>query len=377
MKYSRLRAIAWKESLHLLRDWRSLWLGIAIPLFQLFMFGYALSLDVNHVPLVVWDQSRTPESRDLLADFYGSRYFSIAGTFDNYRDLEREIDDRTALIALVIPSDFARRIEYGRTTSVQVILDGSDTNTAGIAFGYATAIVSGYSSQIQLEKIQRLGAQLTTGSVDLVPDVWFNHNLESKDFIVPGLIVTIMMFIGTLLISLTVAREWENGTMEQLISSPLTRGEIIIGKMIPYFALGMLDMAMCVVVGTDLFGVPFRGSYFLLFALASFFLIGTLGIGIWVSAVTKNQLVANQLAMMLAFLPSFLLSGFVYPISNMPKVIQFMTYFIPARYFIVILRGLYLKGIGLHTLAAPAALLTGFAVFAVALPLRAFKKRLT
>lgn len=372
----RIWAVTRKEALHILRDPRSLGMGIAIPMLLLVLFGYALTLDVDDVPLVVWDQSGTQTSRELVSRFQGSRYFSLRGYLHGYTELERSVDTGQALAALVIPRDFAAAIASGRAAPVQLIVDGSDSNTATIAMGYAEVVAQTYSQDVALAEIRRSGGQNLPAPVDLVPRVWFNADMASKNYIIPGLIAVIMMVIAALLTSLTVAREWERGTMEQLISTPVKGRELILGKLLPYFMIGMLDVLLAVLMGEFLFQVPLRGSVALLFGMAAIFLAGALSLGMVISIATKSQLLASQLAMVLTFLPSFLLSGFMYAISNMPEPIRIVTYLIPARYFVALLKGIYLKGVGLQILALEAGLLTIFGVLMVALAGVKFKKRL-
>jgi ABC-2 type transport system permease protein len=376
MSPRRLWAIARKEFLHVVRDPRSLAMAIAMPLLLMLLYGYALSLDVDNVPTVVWDQSDTPASRDFLSYFNGSRYFSIRAYVRNYREVEEAIDTRQALVALIIPRDFEGRLESGREASVQLIADGSDSNTATLAMGYADVVVLTYAQGVAIRLVERAGMRPPPPPLDFRPRVWFNAEMESRNYIIPGLIAVIMMVIAALLTSLTVAREWERGTMEQLISTPVKGPELIFGKLLPYFAIGMFDVLLVVLLGEFLFRVPLRGNPALLFGMAAIFLAGTLALGILVSVVTKNQLLANQLAMVLTFVPSFLLSGFVFAISNMPEVIQWITYAIPARYFISLLKSIYLKGVGLEILAGEAVLLTVYSVVMVLLANLAFKKKL-
>jgi ABC-2 type transport system permease protein len=377
MKPHRIKAVAKKEFLHIIRDPRSLGMGIVIPMILLFLFGYALTLDVDRVPLIVWDQSGTPASRELTSRFSGSRYFSLRAHTDNYREIERAIDTREALIALIIPTDFARRVAAGKGTSVQAILDGSDPNTATFALGYAETIVSGFSRDIVLRQMRlRSGNEPRLARLDVRPRVWFNTDMVSKNYIFPGLIAVIMMIIAALLTSLTVAREWETGTMEQLISTPLTGGELILGKLIPYFTIGILDLILSVLVGEFIFDIPLRGSLPLLFGLSMVFLVGALSLGILISIVTKSQLVASQLALVATMLPAFLLSGFIFPIDTMPAPIRAITHIITARYFVTILRGIYLKDVGLGVMAGEVALLAVFAVIVIALSVRKFRKRI-
>jgi ABC-2 type transport system permease protein len=376
MKLQRIKAVAKKEFLHVFRDPRSLGLGIAIPMLLLFLFGYALTLDVDKVPLIVWDQSATHASRDLISRFSGSRYFSLKRYTDNYRDIERAIDRRDALIALVIPTDFARRIETGEKARIQAILDGSDSNTATIALGYAESVALSYSREVMLEQTRRQGVVSSVGQLDIRPRLWFNADMISRNYIFPGLIAVIMMVIAALLTSLTVAREWETGTMEQLISTPLKGPELIIGKLIPYFTIGIIDLVLAVLVGQFVFDVPLHGSLILLFGMSLVFLTGALSLGILISVVTKNQRMASQLALVSTMLPAFLLSGFIFPIDNMPLVIRGVTHIIVARYFVTILRGIYLKDVGLDILAGEAGFLAVFSIVVLALAMKKFRKKI-
>ena len=377
MNARRVAAVTRKEFLHVLRDPRSLGMAIAIPMLMLLLFGYALTLDVDKVPMIVWDQSGTPESRDLVRRFAGSPYFSVKGAVDNGRDLDRAIDAGETMMALVVPYDFARQLAVGTAAPVQLNVAGMDSNTASIAIGYADVVAEIYSQERMLDAIRRAGGPELPTPIDVRARVWFNSDLESKNYIVPGLIAVIMMVIAAMLTSLTFAGEWERGTMEQLISTPVQGSELILGKLIPYFAIGLLDMVLAVVLGQFLFHVPLRGNLALLFGIASIFLAGVLAMGMAISIITKSQLLASQLAMTFTFLPSFLLSGFIFSILNMPKPIQWITYLVPARYFITILKGIYLKGVGLEILAADAALLVAFGAVIVVVANRKFKKKLT
>jgi len=376
MNLIRLGAMARKEFIHVLRDPRSLGMAIAMPVFLLLLYGYALTLDVDNVPMVVWDQSETPASREFISRFAGSRYFSVRGYVRNYREMVHAIDAGEVLTALTVPREFAGLLKSGRPTSVQLIVDGSDSNTATLAVSYAEAVVATYTREISMEEIRRLGGPTFNLPLEARPRVWYNADLESRNFIIPGLIAVIMMVIAALLTSLTVAREWERGTMEQLISTPVKGRELILGKLIPYLAIGQVDVLLAVLLGQFLFRVPLRGSVLLLFAMAMVFLVGTMSLGIVISIAAKNQLLANQMAMVLTYVPSFLLSGFVFPISNMPKIVQVVTYLVPARFFIAILKGIYLKGVGLEILTVEAVLLTVFALGMVALANGLFKKKL-
>ena len=372
----RLAAVARKEFIHVVRDPRALGIAIVLPMIMLMIFGYALTLDLDRVPLAVWDQSRTPQSRELVRRFEGSRYFSVAARPGNYQEAEAAIEHGRVLMALVVPVDFGKQVASERPTQVQVLADGSDANTTTLALGYAETIVRTYSQEILLQKFQRLTGRAPALPLELRPRAWFNTDMESKVFIVPGLIAVIMMLITALLTSLTVAREWETGTMEQLISTPVRSSELILGKLAPYFVIGMVDMLLSVLAGRFLFDVPIRGSLLLLFTVSAIYLVGALSLGILISTKAKTQLLASQAAFVATFLPAFLLSGFMFDIGNMPKALQVVTYFIPARYFVTILRSLYLKGAGLAQLWPECLLMVAFGALMLLLAIHSFEKRL-
>ncbi|MFH0786553.1 MAG: ABC transporter permease [Pseudomonadota bacterium] len=376
MRLPRIWAMARKEFIHIFRDPRSLGMGIAIPMIMLILFGYALTLDVDKVPLVIWDQNRSQASREFISHFLGSRYFSLQGYVDRYQEVEKAIDSRRAIVSLIIPPDFAGRLSAGRKTNVQLIVDGSDSNTATIASGYAEVITAAFSQNIILKEFKKMGGGSIIIPIELRPRVWFNADMESRNYIIPGLIAVIMMVIAALLTSLTVAKEWEQGTMEQLISTPVKATELIIGKLIPYFVVGLFDVLLAVLMGEFLFQVPLRGSVALIFAQAAIFLIGTLSLGMLISIVTKNQLLASQLAMVATFLPAFLLSGFAYPIRSMPMVLQWITYLVPAKYFVILLKGIYLKGVGPRVLFVEGIFLAVFGAIMFGLANKKFKKKL-
>jgi ABC-2 type transport system permease protein len=371
MKFVRLKAIALKEFLQIIRDPRSLALAVSIPVLLLVLFGYALTLDVDRITTVVYDLDRTPRSRDLVNRFLSSQYFQLQAAAQSYARLQEMLDTGQALMGLVIPANFSRDLEMGRDTTIQVLMDGTDANTATIALGYANAITLLYSQDLMKEKMTRLGVGKISPPIEPRIRIWFNPDLESKNFIVPGLIAIIMSILAAILTSGTIAREWERGSMEQLISTPIRKGELILGKLIPYFVIGMIDLVLSVLMGRYLFGVPLRGSGFLLFSLASLFLLGAICQGVLVSIVTRNQLLSSQISIILSYLPTFILSGFIYPIHNMPQFIQFITYVVPGRYVVTILKGIYSKGIGLEILWIEALLL---AVYAGGMTLWAHKR---
>ena len=376
MNFYRILAITRKEFIHILRDPRSLGMAIAMPILLIFLFGSSLSLDVDNVPLVVWDQNGTADSREFVGRFTASRYFGLTGYVTSYAEIEEAIDKREAILALVVPRDFSRKLESGQSADVQLIVDGSDANTATIAIGYAQMVTDGFTSSLLIQTAQKRGAKTAAIPLEAKPRVWFNQNMQAKNYIIPGLIAVIMMVIAALLTSLTIAREWENGTMEQLITTPLTPSELITGKLIPYFAIGMLDVLLAVLMGETIFEVPLRGNAALVFGMAAIFLPGALTMGMLISIVTKSQLLASQLAMVLTFLPSFLLSGFMYSIANMPVPIQGLTYLIPSRFFVAILKNIYLKGAGMAIIKYEAGVLVLFAVVLIVVANIKLKKRL-
>ncbi len=376
MKFRRVCAVARKETLHVVRDPRSLALALLIPVLLLVLFGYALTVDVDNVPLVVWDQSRSDLSRGFIARFDGSPYFRVARYVDNYRDLEAELDSRRVLGGLVVGPRFAEQIRSGSEAPVQLVLDGTDSNTATIALGYAEALTQMYTLDRIARQARSAGTTPPRINLELRSRVWFNEDLVSRNYIVPGLIAVIMMVIAALLTSLTVAGEWERGTMEQLLSTPVKGPELILGKMIPYFIIGMFDLFVAVMMGQFLFQVPLRGNVALVFIIAAVFLAGALSMGMLISIIAKHQLLASQLAIVTTFLPAFLLSGFMISIQHMPTPVQWITCLVPARYFVEILHAVYLKGVGLEVVGLEAAVLTLFGAVVFTVANAAFKKRL-
>ena len=361
MSYRRFRAIARKEVLHVIRDPRSLASAIAIPLTMLLIFGYALSLDVDRIPTIVYNMDLRPESAELVRDFQGSRYFQVLEAVSGYRPIEKAMDSRRALLGVVIPAGFSGNVLAGDAQAqVQLLLDGSDSNTAAIAQGYAEGIVQNYAARLRGEAQSMHAGEIPPVGVSAQNRVWYNPEMVSRNFIVPGLIAVTMMIITGNLSSLTIAREWENGTMEQLLSTPVRPSELALGKLAAYFLVGLVDMVICMLVGVYLFDVPFKGSLLFLTISSFVFLFGSLCTGVWVSATFRTQLMAYQMGTLISFLPGFLLSGFIYSISSMPRIIQAIALFVPARYFINISKGVFLKGIGLEILWPDFLLLCGY-----------------
>ncbi|HXV61472.1 MAG TPA: ABC transporter permease [Vicinamibacteria bacterium] len=369
MNRTRLLAVARKEVLHLRRDRRSLILAFLLPVLLVILFGYAISWDVKDIETAVLDHDGSGRSRELLNAFWSSGYFRLVARLERPSEIDALLDRGTIRIALVIPPGFASDLDAGRTAQIQGIADGTDANTATIALAYARAIVRSYSNRIRV-------AGSRAPPIESRTRVWYNEDLSSKNMIVPGLVAVIMTIIAAMLTSLTIAREWERGTMEQLAATPVSRLEVVVGKLLPYLAIGLMDVVGVSLVGVFLFGVPFRGSAALLMMLSLAFLIGALGLGMFISAVARSQLLATQLAMVATFLPAFLLSGFMYDIAVMPKPLQAFTYLVPARYFLVVTRGIFLKGVGIEVLRVQGLLMIVFAVIGLFAATMVFKKEL-
>jgi ABC-2 type transport system permease protein len=367
MSLRRLWAIARKEAIQLRRDYRSLALAFALPGALLLLFGYAISLDVRNIDLAILDRSHSEQSRRLVDAFVASGYFRIAARLEHDADVRRALDRGAARIVLVIPPAFAA-VPAGAPRSLQLLLDGSDANTATIAQNYAEAIVT------------RVAAQWSGGrgsAIDVRTRIWYNETLESRNMIVPGLIAVIMSIIASMLTALTIAREWERGTMEQLAATPVARVEVVLGKLLPYVGIGVIDVTAAIVAGLVIFDVPLRGNIALLGILTLLFLVAALAWGIFVSAALKTQMLATQAAMISTYLPALLLSGFIFSIPAMPWILRVITLAVPARYYVVITRGIFLKSVGLGVLWPEAIALVAFAAAALALALRAFRKELT
>ncbi len=362
--------MARKEWLHIRRDTRSLAMAFVVPGAMVLLFGYAITFDVRDIHMAVLDQSRTTQSRDLVDAFRSSGYFRVTRQLDDDAQIAPLLTRGAVRLALVIPPDFARHLAAAEPAPVQALVDGGDANTASIAINYALAIVTSYSATAVLK------GQPLPVPIQVASRVWYNEDLKSSSMIVPGLMATIMMILSALLTSLTIAREWERGTMEQLAATPVHRLEVIIGKLLPYLGIGAVDIVLVAVLGGIVFAVPFRGSPFFLMATAMLFLVGALGLGMFISAATKSQFLATQLAMITTFLPATLLSGLMFDISSMPKVLQIISLAVPARYFIAATRGIFLKGVGPSVLWGQGLGMIIFAVVGLGLAVHAFKKEI-
>ena len=377
MRWTRLAAVARKEAIQIRRDTRSLIIVLVMPVLLVLLFGYGVSLDLKHLPVYVYDRDGSQQSRDLLKRFQASDYFDVVRVVDNYPEVVRAIDDGSAKMGLVIPWNFSRELRQGSTVAVQALIDASDDNTANVLMNYTQAVVAAYSNSVQLAWAQSRGQPGFIAPVAVQTRIWFNEDLESRAFILPGVLALVMSVIAGFLTSLTIAREWERGTMEQLISTPVTPLEILLGKLVPYFIIGMLATGVCAAIAILWFRIPFRGSLTALFLSSALFLVVVLSIGFLVSVVAKNQLAASQIALLATFLPAFILSGFLFAIEQMPGWIQVVTRFVPARYYTTLLKDIFLKGTPAAMLSdqfVPLGILT--LLFAAAAT-RAFHKRLT
>jgi ABC-2 type transport system permease protein len=370
LSLTRLAAVARKEWLQLRRDRRSMVLAFALPVFLLLFFGYAISWDVRDLRLAVLDGDGTARSRALVAAFESSGYFSVVGHARAHADLDAYLLHGRAIAVMVIPPGFARQLDTGSGAPVQLLLDGSDANTATIALNYADAITTRYSRDVVLR-----GRRVQPPAV-AETRIWYNPTLESRNMIVPGLIAVIMSIIAAMLTALTVAREWERGTMEQLVATPVHRLEVVFGKLLPYLAIGLFDVAITAIAGVLIFGVPLRGSLLLLAGMTVLFLLGALGLGMAISAVLRSQVLATQVAMVVTYLPALLLSGFLFDIASMPVVLRAITFVVPAKYYIAVTRGVFLKDVGIEALWVQGLSMVLFATVGIGLATAAFRKRI-
>ncbi len=370
LSLGRLLAVSRKEVLHLRRDRRSLGLAFVLPAIMILAFGWVISFDIRHIRMAVYDEDRSQASRALVDAFTASSYFVVTGHLDRYGDAEPLLDRGAVRLVLVIPPRFQARLGGGGPAPVQALVDGGDANTATIALAYARGIVTAYATRAVL------GARRVAAPVRAETRVWYNEELKSSNMIVPGLIAVVMMIIAAMLTSLTIAKEWERGTMEQLASTPVHPVEVVLGKLLPYIGIGMIDVLVTGFIGDVIFAVPFRGSFLFFVGASFFFLVGALGIGLAISAATKSQMLAIQVAMVATYLPSFLLSGFMFDVANMPTALQAIALFVPARYFITAVRGIFLKGVGPEVLWPYGLGMILFGIAGLTLATRAFKKEI-
>ena len=347
------------------------------PVLQLLILGYGATLDVKNIPTVVYDQDNSSMSREVVRRFTSSGYFSIVRWLNNPGEVDRSIDDGVASIAVVLPVDFGHKIESGESAPIQIIADGSESNSAGIGLNYATLIVGQYSENVIIQSLTRKGlGSAIPGRVEAKVRVWYNPELKSRNFMVPGVLGLLLMVMTMVLTSLAIVKEKETGKMEQLVVTPMKPYQLMVGKLTPFFAIGVVDVLLVVLVTNTVFDLPVKGGFWLLLGLSMVFLMTTLGIGLFVSTISRTQQQAMLTAIFFFMLPMIFFSGFVFPIQNMPRIIQDVTYIIPLRYFFVIIRGLFLKGVGIATLWPQAMALLAFGVVILSMSVLRFRKRL-
>lgn len=370
MNLWRLLAMARKEAIQLRRDARSMMLAFALPVFLLLFFGYAISWDVKHIRIAVVNEDGGQHSRQMIESLEGSGYFEVAAYLPDRKLTDEYLARGYVAGVLIIPRNFTRKLAARERAPVQLLLDGSDANTAQIALNYSDAILARYSRDVVL------AGQKLTLPVTAEPRIWYNPTLASRNMIVPGLIAVIMSIIAAMLTALTIAREWERGTMEQLAATPVSRLEVVFGKLLPYLVIGLFDVAVTIVAGIIIFGVPFRGNVLLLGVMTLLFLLGALGLGIFISATLKSQVLATQAAMVATYMPALLLSGFIFDTRSMPAVLKAVTFIVPAKYYIAVTRGILLKGVGLDILWMKGVSMIIFAIVGLGLATLSFRKRI-
>jgi ABC-2 type transport system permease protein len=354
-----------KELLELRQDPRLFGIVIVAPILQLTVLGYAATTDVKDVPMVVVDSDRSTRSRELITRFDASDNFTVVAVVSSTNEIDEWLERGTAWMAVSIPPRYGESIERGQTATLQVVADGTDSNSTNVALGYARVLLTGYTEDLIAE---RFGGRAPERLVSASMRIWFNPDLVSRDFMIPGIVALLLLVVTTNLSAMAIVREKEIGTLEQLNVTPLKRWELITGKLLPYALVGVIDVVLVLIVAILWFEVPMRGSVALLFAMSLVYLLSTLGLGLFISTISSTQQQAMMTTTFFFLTPMIYLSGFIFPIENMPDWIQPATYLIPLRYFLVILRGLFLKGVGLETFwpEALALLLWGIAILGLA-----------
>ena len=367
----------WKEVIELRQDPRIFGIIFIAPVVQLAVLGYAATTDVRNVPIVVVDADRSTDSQDLISRFTGSGIFELVDVVSDEQQVDRYLESGDAWMALSIPANYGKSVAAGRPATLQVVADGSDANSTNIALGYANNLLTGYAQEM-FERRRTPGAATVAmgGSIEPRVRVWFNPTLESRYFMLPGIFALLLLVVTSNLSSMAIVREREIGTLEQLNVTPLGRLELIVGKLLPYGIIGLIDVLIVLVVIVFWFEVPLRGSFWLLFGMSVIYLLTTLGLGLFISTISHTQQQAMMTSTFFFLIPMMYLSGFIFPIENMPDVIQPITYLIPLRYFVVILRGIFLKGVGLETLWPQALALLGWGVAILTLAYMRSSKRL-
>jgi ABC-2 type transport system permease protein len=375
----RLRRLVWKEFLELRQDPRLFGLVIVAPIIQLTLLGYAATTDVKEVPIVVADGDRSPASRELIARFEASPNFHVVHLVTTTAEVDRDLQEDRAWIALAIPNGYGARIRNGEPVALQVVADGSNSNSTTVALGYTNALVGEYAAELASAaplSPSATAGETRTAQIDLRVRVWFNSELESRFFMIPGVLALLLLLVTTNLAAMGIVREKELGTLEQLNVTPLRRWELIVGKLLPYGLIGLIDVLLVTAVAVFWFDVPLRGSFGLLFAMSLVYVFCTLSLGLLISTISETQQQAMMTATFFFLTPMIYLSGFIFPIENMPRVIQYATYVIPLRYFLVIVRGIFLKGIGLRLLWPQAAALAAWGAVVLSLAVMRSRKRI-
>ena len=366
-----------KEFIQFRRDRKMFGLSFVAPVFQLLILGYAANLDVSEIPLIILDQDRTIESRSLIANFTNTGYFKNVGYIERSDEIDHFLDDGHASFALVIPRGFGGKLAAGESSPLQLIADGSETTAGGIGVSYASIIISRFSQDVLLETLQRRGVTKLPPRLGVEARVWYNPELKSRNFMVPSVLGLLLMVLTMILTSLAIVKEKELGTLEQLVVTPIRSHQLILGKIAPFLIIGLIDVVLVVGVARLFFGLELKGDFWLLFLLNIIFLMTTLGLGLFVSTMAHTQQQAMMTSIFFIMLPMMFFSGFVFPIENMPGIIQGVSYLMPLRYFFVIVRGLFLKGVGLDVLWPQALALFGFGVIILSLSVAKFRKRLS
>ncbi len=374
----RIAAVTKMELLHILRDLRSLIIVVFLPMLALILFGYALTFEIKNASVVIWDEDNSMLSRNLADKIHNSIYFDVKYRISSDSQLDYLVDSGKAVVALRLPVDFSKKIRNKKPTAIQIIVDGSDSQTASQVLSNIQVLIQNFSSEIFMDILQREGKVVTKQllPIDFKPRVWYNQELKHRNYLIPGLIGVVLMMTMAVAVSLTIAREQERGTIERIMVSPIARWQYIIGKLLPYIGVAIIDVLLILFSGLYIFKVPFRGNFWLLLGLSAFFFGSALGMGLFISTIARTQQMAWLLSIITTFLPAMILSGFVFPIRNMPIVIQLITYLLPIRYYMVILRGIILKGVGINVLWEQVVALIIFNIIIIFLSSLKFKKRI-
>ena len=365
-----------KEFLQTIREKKMIGVIFIAPIFQLILLGYAANIDIKQISLVVCDKEKSQKSVDFISQFTNSGYFEITGYVNNSNEIEELINNGKSIFGLVIPNDFSKKILANNNTYIQVYADGSDANAANIALGYAKQITSSYSNAIMIENIKKAGRNIDIARVMPEPRIWYNPDLKSSNYMIPGVLALILMIITFTMTSLGIVREKEMGTLEQLIVTPIKRHEFILGKLLPFALFGVIDMVVILTLAQVWFDVPLRGNILTLYGLSGLYLLTTLGLGLMVSTFSKTQQQAMMTAMFYIMMPFMFLSGFAFPVENMPPILQFISNFIPLKYYLTIVRGIFLKGNTLLELWKEAAIMLLFGILILSASIKRFNKKL-